>query len=421
MEIMSQHNRQAVTKTAIMRRLEDAGVHRMPDWRKPQGKRIEHRALMFALSLAVVAATRTLRGAERLTARLSPHLRKKTRIKGRISDTKLRDALLSRHFPEARFCLVRQVKKEHRRGRLKPSRLGLGVVAIDGKALGKVDVSKHKYVQNAHPKGGEPYGLCRVHRATLVSSEAAVCIDQRPIEGKTNEIGALPDFLEQLFDTYGRTSLFEVILGDAGNCSVDCATKIHERGYGYLLRIKSTHGELFKEAQRRLEADDAPELEVQRREKGARVTYRMWRVKRLEGWLSWSHARQLFHIERTVAKPGKEPEVGNRYFVTNLACGRLKESAKWLELVRLYWRCENENHWTADVFFDEDAKRTPWTTDPEAVYVMSFLRMLGLNILAVLRSMCRCEYTRGKLPWKEIILRVKMVLRAQIVEQPALS
>jgi hypothetical protein len=91
-------------------------------------------------------------------------------------------------------------------------------------------------------------------------------------------------------------------------------------------------------------------------------------------------------------------------------------------MVRLYCRCEDENHCTADVFFDEDAKRTPWTTDPEAVYVMSFLRMIGLNILAVLRSMCRCEYTRDKLPWTEIILRAKMVLRPVIAqEQPAFS
>lgn len=393
----------------------------MPDWRKPQGKRIEHRALMFALTLAIVAATRTLRGAERLTAELPPHLRKKTGIKGRISDTKLRDALLSRHFRGARLCLVRQVKKEHRRGRLKPSQLPFGVVAIDGKGLGKVDVSNHEYVQNVHPSDGDPYGLCRVHRATLVSSAAAVCIDQRPIEGATNEIGALPDFLEQLFGTYNRTNLFEVILADAGNCSVDCATQIHEAGYGYFLRIKSTHGELFKEAERRLAAGDQPEFEVVRQEKGARVTYRMWRIKKLEGWLSWSHARQLVRIERTVEKPGEKSEVGNRYFVTNLACGRLQEPAQWLDMVRLYWRCENENHWTADVFFDEDAKRTPWTTDPDAVYVMSFLRMLGLNILAVLRAMCRCEYSGEKLEWAEIILRVKMVLRSAIVGQPALS
>jgi hypothetical protein len=418
---MSQSNRQAVTKTAIMRRLEDAGVHRMPDWRKPQGKRIAHRALMFALALAAVSAVRTLRGAERLTARLSPNLRKKTRIKSRISDTKLRDALLSRHVPEARFCLVRQVKKEHRRGGLKPSRLGFGVVAIDGKSLGKLDVSKHRHVQNTHPKDGAPYGLARVHRATLVSSQAAVCIDQRPIEGTTNEIGALPDFLEQLFETYGRTNLFEVILGDAGNCSVDCATKIHDRDYGYFLRIKSTHGEIFKEARRRLKADEAAEFEVVRREKGARVTYRLWRIKKLEGWLTWTHARQLFRIERTVDRSDGEPEVGNRYFVTNLACGRLQRSSEWLELAKMYWRCENENHWTADVFFDEDATRTPWTTDPEAVYVMSFLRMLGLNVLAVLRAACRCEYTHDKLPWQEIIVRVQMVLRAQIEEQPALS
>ncbi|MFU8807440.1 MAG: hypothetical protein ACNA8W_26760, partial [Bradymonadaceae bacterium] len=77
-----------------------------------------------------------------------------------------------------------------------------------------------------------------------MSSEAAVCIDQRPIEGDTNEIGALPDFLSQLFTTYGRTQLFEVILGDAGNCSLACASQIHQAGYGYFLRIKSTHGEM---------------------------------------------------------------------------------------------------------------------------------------------------------------------------------
>jgi hypothetical protein len=97
----------------------------------------------------------------------------------------------------------------------------------------------------------------------------------------------------------------------------------------------------------------------------------------------------------------------------------LRGSGEW---VRLYWRCKNENHWTADVFFDENANRTPWTTDPEAIYVMSFLRMLGLNILGVPRAMCRCEYSRDKLPWAEIILRVKMVLRALVAqEQPALS
>lgn len=414
-----QRNRNAVTQTAVMRRLEDAGVERMPDWRKPQGKRIPHKALMFALTLAMVGAMRTLREAERMTAKLPAHLRKKTGIDDRISDTKLRDALLSRHFPEARFCLTRQVKQEHRRGRLKPVRLPFGVIAIDGKGIGTVEPSDHRYVQNHHPKKGQPYGVCRVHRATLVSSQAAVCIDQRPIEGDTNEIGALPDFLNQLFSTYGRTELFEVIQGDAGNCSVGCATQIHEANYGYFLRIKSTHGDLYQEAVRRLDAGDEPEYKVTRRERGADVTYRMWRVKKLGGWLDWEHARQLIRIERIVKKPGEDPQIGNRYFVTNLHCGRLKAPGKWVELARLYWRCENNNHWTCDVFFDEDARRTPWTTDPEAIYVMSFLRMLGLNILAVMRAMCRCEYTSGALPWREIIFRAKVILRyGDVSESP---
>ena len=141
------------------------------------------------------------------------------------------------------------------------------------------------------------------------------------------------------------------------------------------------------------------------------MTYRMWRVKKLGGWLDWEHARQFIRMERIVDKPNAEPEIGNRYFITNLHCGRLQAPSQWVEMVRLYWRCENNNHWTSDVFFDEDARRTPWTTDPEAVYVMSFLRMLGLNILAVMRGMCRCEYTSGQLPWREIVFRAKVILR----------
>ena len=128
-------------------------------------------------------------------------------------------------------------------------------------------------------------------------------------------------------------------------------------------------------------AGEEPEYEVTRRERGGEVTYRMWRVKKLGGWLKWEHARQLIRIERTVDKAGTKPKMGNLYFVTNLHCGRLQAPDQWVEMVQLYWRCENNNHWTSDVFFHEDAKRTPWTTDPEAVYVMSFLRMLGLNIL----------------------------------------
>ena len=92
---------------------------------------------------------------------------------------------------------------------------------------------------------------------------------------------------------------------------------------------------------------------------------------------------------------------GNRYFVTNLLRGRL-DARGWLTLVRMHWRCENEGHWTADVIGQEDARRTPRIRVPHAVYALSGLRMLALNVLAVLRRLSRREYTSQPIPCTEV-------------------
>ena len=67
----------------------------------------------------------------------------------------------------------------------------------------------------------------------------------------------------------------------------------------------------------------------------------------------------------------------------------------------MYWRCENEGHRTADVVWKEDARRSPWTRVPQAVYALADLRMLALNIIAVLRRMSRREWESRPIPWRE--------------------
>jgi hypothetical protein len=64
------------------------------------------------------------------------------------------------------------------------------------------------------PKEGEPYALMRVHTVTLISADAAVCIHQRPIEGATNEVGAMPKLIDELCEAYRRTKA--VSPGDHG-------------------------------------------------------------------------------------------------------------------------------------------------------------------------------------------------------------
>jgi predicted transposase YbfD/YdcC len=356
----------------------------------------------MALALGAVAALRSLREVEALTADLRAAVRRRSQILGRISDTKLRDTLLRLRPDETRKAIHRQVKAEHRRGNLKPTRLPFGVAALDGKGLGKLDDWDHPDVQPVRPEGKAPYGLARVHRAHLVSSDATVCIDERPIPGRTNELGAVCAFTQELITAYRHTELFEVITADAGNTSLKHASLIHSHNLGYVLAIKQPSGEIHREALRLLAdlGSDQAEVSETRHEKGARVTHRLYRVT-IRGFLDWTHARQLVRVERTVEQKSGELTVGNRYFVTNLVPGRLNARG-WLTLVRMHWRCENEGHWTADVVWREDARRTPWIRVPHAVYALSALRMIALNILAVLRRMSRRGYTSKSVTWREV-------------------
>ena len=413
---MRQVNRQAATIKAIFRRLGDARLDLLTDRRDRRGRRYPHLALVSALALGCIAASPSLRHVEELTAGLHPKVRRKTKINRRISDTKLRDELHTLEADELRAALNRQVKAEHRRGNLKPTRLPIGLVAIDGKGLGKLDSWGHPEVQGVFPEGRPPYGLARVHRAHLVSSKATVCIDQRPLPGDTNELGAVCKFTAELLAAYRRADLFEAVIADAGNCSLGHASLLHDNDLGYILAIKEPSGDIYQEAMRCLAelAPEKAECERTRREKGRRVIHRFFRVRLPAGFLQWEHARQLIRIQRVTEKDDGTTTSGDRFFVTNLPYGRLIP-AQWLAAVRLYWRCENNGHWTADVVWREDAKRTPWTRQPAAVYALALLRMLALNILAIMRAMSRREYCSKPPPWLTITDAVRLVLAAPTI------
>lgn len=193
----------------------------------------------------------------------------------------------------------------------------------------------------------------------------------------------------------------------------------NELGYGYILAIKENHGEIHLEAQRCLSRATA-QRELTLREHGASVTYRLYRHQLNQGYLNWEHGRQLVRIERTVESNDK-CSVGNRYFVSNLPWNRLTD-LQWLKAVRAYWRIENNSNWTADFFWKEDAKRTPWTTDAEAVYALAALRMIAINIVAVMRAMAILPpYRRGEIRWELALQLMRIELSAAAETEPDVS
>jgi len=433
-------NRQAATPNGFNRRIRDLRFERVADPRYAPNIFYQLPVMLTVLVAAMVTAASSLRKVEQRTGQLIKRNGSWHGLPNRIADNTFGKLIPRLALRDLINSLVSMVKAEHRRGNLKSTRLPVATAAIDGKNVATLrwhdlcrvlglDSAKAKSnqvkrllkrkfpnVQLCIPKDGMPYALARVHTVTLISANAAVCIYQRPIEGRTNEIGALPALLKDLRHAYGRTGIVAMLTTDAGNTSLGTATQIVKKlRWHYFSQFKSEHGELHKEAirllaRRRESTADETYTDTQN---GYVVTYHVWHAELSEdGWLDWTHARQLIRVQRVAEHPTTgHKTVGNRYYVTSKPSSDLVPRDA-LTISRGHWRCEEETHWTADVVLQEDRRRLAWSRHPHGVFVVAVLRMMALNILAVARKLSHVHGTNQMPTWQQVVEHFLLVLCA---------
>ena len=93
-------------------------------------------------------------------------------------------------------------------------------------------------------------------RATLISSTAALCIDQEAIPAETNDMGVFASLFGKLEKTYRRANLYELVSTDAGFTSEANARQVDSAGKAYMMAIKGNQPELHQEAARPLHAGE---------------------------------------------------------------------------------------------------------------------------------------------------------------------
>jgi len=439
--------RQAATPRGLERRIRDLCFEEVDEPRVEGKVTYPLPTMLTAVVAAMATNAGSLRKVEERTGQMAKKHGSLVGVDGRIADNTFGKVLPRLDFSLLVGCLHRLVKAERRRGNLEPERLPVGVVAIDGKnvatlhwhdlcrvlGLEPTDASHEQVkallaeyfpaVQFAKPAEGDPHALARVHTVTLISSEAAMCIHQRQTLGHTNEVGSMPELLDELHAAYGRTGLIQMVTTDAGNTSLKVATLIVKtHGWDYFLQIKSGHGELYTEAFRALGSKTARQANetLVDQQNGKVITYRLWQHDLTEqGWLDWSHARQLVRIKRTEQdlSTGKTT-VGNRYYVCNRTTTELRAKG-CLKISRAHWRCENETHWTADTQLGEDRRRLAWSRHPNGVFVASALRMMALDILSVARKLSRYGYTQETPSWQQVAEHFLLVLCDSILDTEA--
>jgi hypothetical protein len=180
----------------------------------------------------------------------------------------------------------------------------------------------------------------------------------------------MPALLDELKAAYSRTSLFGRVTTDAGNTSCQAMGRIVKHRWHYFGQIKGDHGGIYEEACRQLghRRRQRAQASTSDSQNGKTVTYFVWRYDLTEqGWLQWTHARQLIRVQRVVHDPQTaQTTVGNRFYVSSQdSAGLTPRSA--LELSRAHWRCEDETHWTADVELQEDRRRLAWSPHPNGM------------------------------------------------------
>lgn len=219
--------------------------------------------------------------------------------------------------------------------------LCLGHIAIDGKTL----------------CGSASAELGPLHLVSAWATEANLTLGEVAVEGKSNEIKAVPELLK-LLELKGT-----LVTIDAIGCQKAIARQIVDKGGDYLLAVKANQEHLLEDIQRTVAKALDGELgkhqvaSITTTEEGhGRKEQRTYTVitnlddiRDRKLWAGLTTVGMCFR-ERTVN--GKTTEEVH-YFIGS---GRL-DARKAAKGMRAHWGIENNLHWHLDVHFGEDNRR----------------------------------------------------------------
>lgn len=231
-------------------------------------------------------------------------------------------------------------------------------IAIDGKKI-----------RGASPKSKGNTGLYILNAWV---STYNLCIGQRRIENKKNEISAIPELLRSIDIENSVVSI------DAIGCQKEIARQIKSQNGDYILSVKENQKNLFEEINEIFSYAKIEEKATEYEKDHGRIEARTCHLLAAQEHLSpnqkekWSSIKKLVKIT-SMRIIDDAQTISDRYYITSSNTKSAKEINK---LIRNHWSIENNLHWHLDVTFNEDDCRLRTGYAPEN---MNLLRKLALT------------------------------------------
>ena len=261
-------------------------------------------------------------------------------------------------------------------------------LAVDGKSVRSTD-GKKGYRQPLH-----------IISAQL--SELGLTLASKSVDGKSNEIPAVQELLQQL-DIAGC-----LVVADALNCQKKTAEIIISGKGDYLLSVKENHPSLMQDIRDYIQDNSlraAMTSQTLQEKNRDRIEIRKAFVTQDIDWLphkeQWAHLACIGAIHTEfLSKSGKSSQW--HYYLSS----RPLSAADLLHHARMEWAVESM-HWMLDVHFDEDYLRVANKTIQEN---MNLLRKFSLNLIKQYKSKTSSKRPLSKLMF-DCLLDSNMLLR----------
>lgn len=235
-----------------------------------------------------------------------------------------------------------------------------------------------------------------LHVINAWSCANGISLGQLKVDGKSNEITAVPEMLKQLFIKGAIVTL------DAMGCQENTVTQICDAEADYVVALKGNQGalhELVKDsfdmldngAKALLATTAKDEIDGQH----GRIDQREIHVISADQlsnmidqrWKKLNSIVRVTHISEVDGNVFTE----KRFYVSSLSA---EEPADILLAIRAHWQIESCLHWSLDVTFREDNCRI---RDENSALNMSWLRKFALGLLKNEKSFRRASIRRKQM------------------------